>query len=164
MSKLTDHLHAEHENLKPHIESVRIAADAVGEVPPQILRELTDSVLGFLLRELMPHAHRGEEVLYTAVERVMGAPGATATMTLDHVEIARLIDELGSIHATLVAEHSLDEVTERELRRVLYGVYALARLHFAKEEEVYSRLLEMRLSPQDEENLLKQLSHDSGLS
>lgn len=161
MSKLTDHIHTEHENLKPHIESVRIAADAVGEVPAEILRELTDSVLGFLLRELIPHAHREEEVLYTAVETVMGAPGATTTMTLDHVEIARLVDELGSLHATLVAEHALDEAAQRDLRRVLYGVYALARLHFAKEEEVYSRLLDMSLSPQDEERLLKELSHDS---
>lgn len=158
MGKLTEHIHTEHENLRPHIESVRIAADAVGEVPPEILRELTDSVLGFLLRELIPHAHREEEVLYTAVEQVMGAPGATTTMTLDHVEISRLVDELGTIHAMLVAEHSLEESTERDLRRVLYGVYALARLHFAKEEEVYSRLLDMRLTPEDEERLLREMS------
>lgn len=161
MSKLTEHIHTEHENLKPHIESVRIAADAVGEVPPAILRELTDSVLGFLLRELVPHAHQEDEVLYTAVEQLTGAPGSTTTMTLDHVEIARLVDELGGIHATLVAEHNLDASTERELRRVLYGIYAIARLHFAKEEEVYSRLLDMRLSPDEEEQVLRKLSNHS---
>lgn len=160
MSKLTDHIHAEHANLKPHIESIRVAADAVGEVPAEILKELTDSVLGFLLRELVPHSHREEEVLYTAVEEIMNAPGATATMTLDHVEIRKLVDELGGLHATLVAEHVLSTSAERELRRVLYGVYALVGLHFAKEEEVYSRLFDMRLTARDEERLLLSLNHD----
>jgi len=82
-------------------------------------------------------------------------------MTLDHVEIANLVDELSGIHATLVAEHTLSTVMERDLRRVLYGIYALANLHFAKEEEVYSRLFEMRLTPVDEERLLSGLSNNA---
>ena len=33
------------------------------------------------------------------------------------------------------------------LRRVLYGLYALVKVHFAKEEEVYLPLLDARLTP-----------------
>ncbi|MBI3166382.1 MAG: hypothetical protein HYZ24_16985 [Chloroflexi bacterium] len=34
------------------------------------------------------------------------------------------------------------------LQRVLYGVYALVKLHFAKEEEVYLPILDQRLTPE----------------
>ncbi len=38
-------------------------------------------------------------------------------------------------------------VQVQALRRVLYGLYALVKVHFAKEEEVYLPLLDARLSP-----------------
>ena len=38
------------------------------------------------------------------------------------------------------------DVQIRSLRQVLYGLYALVKVHFAKEEEVYLPLLDARLS------------------
>jgi len=37
----------------------------------------------------LPHARAEDEVLYPVVEEILGATGATATMSRDHVEIAR---------------------------------------------------------------------------
>lgn len=154
MGQLKNHIHHEHELLKPHLDSVRIAADAVGDVPVAILRELTNSALAFLMRELVPHAQEEEAILYRAVEHALHAPASTRTMHREHVEIAKYTEELSTLHGSVVASHELSEATARELRRVLYGIYALASLHFAKEDEIYATLLESKLPEDEQRNLL----------
>ena len=157
MGQLRNHIHHEHELLKPHIDSLRIAADAVGEVPVEILRELTDNALGFLMRELVPHAQREESILYRAVEHALHAPAATRTMHREHVEISKYTEELSTLHGSVVASHELSGTTARELKRVLYGLYALASLHFVKEDEIYAALLESKLPEDEQQQLLMSL-------
>lgn len=159
MSKLTDFIHHEHGNLRPHVELIRVAADAVGEVPMPILRDLTNTVLGFLIRELIPHARDERDILYKALEQATQAPDSTATMNREHLEVSKLADQLGDLHALTVAESELSERTIRDLRRVLYGLYALINLHFAMEEEIYADILEHRLSATEKDILVASLSH-----
>ena len=158
MTKLTDHIHHEHATLRPHVELIRVAADAVGEVPINVLRDLTNTVLGFLVRELIPHARNERDILYKAVERVTHDPGSTSTMNREHLEVSKMADQLGDLHALTVAESDLSDKTIRDLRRVLYGLYALVTLHFAKEEEIYAELLERELSSAEQDVLLTTLS------
>jgi Hemerythrin HHE cation binding domain len=66
-------------------------------------------------------------------------------MSRDHVEVGRLTDELASLRSEL-SRPTLGEAPAKALRRVLYGLYALVKLHFAKEEEIYLPLLDARLS------------------
>ena len=40
----------------------------------------------------------------------------------------------------------MSESDEQALRRVLYGLYAIIKLHLAKEEEIYFPILEARLA------------------
>jgi hypothetical protein len=75
----------------------------------------------------------------------MGAPDATMTMRRDHVEVGRLTAELGELHAQLDAGKEMPQL-DLELRRVLYGLYALVSVHFAKEEEIYLPILDANLS------------------
>jgi hypothetical protein len=84
----------------------------------------------------------------------MGAPEATATMSRDHVEIGRLTQELGSLLSHLVGG-SMGEEEERDLRRVLYGLSALIRVHFAKEEEIYLPILDARLTADEAHQLFE---------
>lgn len=158
MSKLADFIHHEHNTLRPHVELIRVTADAVGEVPLPILRDLTNTVLGFLVRELIPHAREEREILYRTVEQATQAPGSTATMNREHLEVSKMTDQLGDLHALTVAESELSERTVRDLRRVLYGLHALVNLHFLKEEEIYSEILEHRLSPVEKDVLVAALA------
>lgn len=66
-------------------------------------------------------------------------------MSRDHVEVARLTEELGSLRAHLVGT-SVSTSQEQALRRVLYGLSAIVRVHFAKEEEIYLPVLDARLT------------------
>ncbi len=144
MTRVTQPLRDEHQELLPRVESLRVAAGAVDGLPVQALREHVDAAYEFLARHLIPHARAEEAALYPAVAAAMGALEATATMSRDHVEVVRLVEELGA-RRRLGAEPGADAL--RDLRRVLYGLYALVKVHFAK-EEVYAPLLDARLSPE----------------
>ena len=144
--KLTQPLREEHAELVPHIAALAAAGDAVGRVGVTELRAMVDASYEFLADELIPHAHAEEAALYPAVQRAVGAPEMTATMARDHVEVGALTAELASLRDILRVASGLDDDLANALRRVLYGLYHLVKVHFAKEEEVYLPILEERLS------------------
>ena len=150
MSATMAPLRAEHRELLPHIEEFRVAAEAVGAAPAERVVALVDQCIGFLTRHLIPHAKAEEAALYPVVQKVMGAPRATATMSRDHEEVGRLAAELQDLRAKLAAGDA-DGDLAADLRRVLYGLYTLVKVHFAKEEEVYLPVLEERLAPDEAE-------------
>jgi len=140
-------LREEHRALVPHIDALRTNADLVGDAPLEALCRLVAESFAFLTEHSIPHALVEDETLYPAIQRIMRSGDATRTMSRDHIEIARLTRELGDLGVRLANEDTVEEVLARELRRVLYGLYALVRVHFAKEEEVYLPLIEARLTP-----------------
>lgn len=161
MANLTQPLREEHKELLPHIEAIRTTADAIGEAPLSELRPQLDEVYDFLAYHLLPHAQAEEAALYPVVGKVMGAPEATGTMSRDHVEVDRLIDELGQTRSGLSGS-TLTESQIKDLRRVLYGLYTLVKVHFAKEEEVYLPILDARLTPDEARSLFEKMEHAAG--
>jgi iron-sulfur cluster repair protein YtfE (RIC family) len=145
---VTEPLRREHRELMPSIEALAQAADAAGSSSLPALRERVNGSHAFLAEHLIPHAEAEDQVLYPAVDRLIGDRNATRptdTMRRDHVEVARLTEDLGSLRAVLQArEPTASE--RRELQRILYGLHALVSVHFAKEEEVYLPLLDRELS------------------
>jgi iron-sulfur cluster repair protein YtfE (RIC family) len=158
MANLTQPLREEHQELLPHIEAIRQAADAIGTAPLSEFRPQIDGVNDFLAHHLLPHAQAEEAALYPIVGKVMGAPEATGTMSRDHVEVGRLIDELGLIRSSLSGS-ALTASQIQDLRRVLYGLYTLVKVHFAKEEEVYLPILDARLTPAEARRLFEDMEH-----
>ena len=150
MTIVTQPLRDEHKVLWPHVAGLRATAELVGEAPLEALQRGVDEAYDFLAHHLIPHAQAEDRALYPVVQKVMGAAEATGTMSRDHVEVGRLTAELGELRLQLGAG-SLKLAQANALRRVLYGLYALVKVHFAKEEEVYLPLLDARLT-QDEAN------------
>jgi len=161
MGTITQPLRDEHKELIPHIERLRLAADSVGEASPEALRGGVDEAYDFLGHHLLPHAEAEERALYPVVNRVIGGAEATHTMSRDHVEVRRLTEELRALRNAIAAEPP-SESQQRELRRVLYGLYALVKVHFAKEEEVYLPLLDERLSADEAKALFAAMGHAAG--
>ncbi|MEO8697843.1 MAG: hemerythrin domain-containing protein [Acidimicrobiales bacterium] len=147
---ITQPLRDEHAELAPHIEALRVAGDAVGQFHPE-LKRLVDASYEFLVDHLIPHAEAEELALYPAVQRVVGATEATATMARDHVEVRTLTDELARYRDELATAPLVDARLANGLRRVLYGLHHLVKLHFAKEEEVYLPILDQRLTHSEAE-------------
>ncbi len=142
----TEPLREEHRGLLPHVEALRAVADTVGEIPVEALRRDVGAVYEFLMDHLIPHAVAEDRALYPVVGKLLRAPAATATMSRDHVEVGRLTHELAVLRQHL-AGGALGYAQTQALRRVLYGLYALVKVHFAKEEEIYLPLLDERLAP-----------------
>jgi iron-sulfur cluster repair protein YtfE (RIC family) len=103
-------------------------------------------VHGFLVERLIPHTTAEDWVLYPAFEEAMGTPGATRTLRLDHVAIGRLVSDLAWLRAHL-RDPTVTCDQAMALRRVLYGLHAIVKLHLAREEEIVIPVLDDWLTP-----------------
>lgn len=138
---LSQRFRTEHVELLPLVNQIKAIADRIDrESPAEALADL-ESVYKFLVQSLIPHEEAEEKTFYPAVGKILGSDEAVATMVRTHVEIFHLTRVLGSL---------LEDLTPRgpdtddlpELRRILYGLHAILRLHFAQEEEAYLSLFE----------------------
>jgi iron-sulfur cluster repair protein YtfE (RIC family) len=129
---LTETIKHEHLELLRGVESIREAGDLIGVTEDRVWKARVNEVLEFLQHQLIPHAKGEDDLLYPNVGRLMGSPDATRTMSRDHVEVMELTHQL---------ERGMEEPDQRMIRRLLYGLYHIIRLHFAKEEEIYLPLL-----------------------
>lgn len=156
MTTVMQPLRDEHQELLPHIEHIRVVADMVGDISGERLQHELDEVYHFLSHHLIPHAEAEDRALYPLVAKVLGAPEATATMRRDHVEVGRLTGDLAVLRQQ-IGGGELPASLTKDLRRVLYGLYTLVKVHFAKEEEVYLPLLDERLSPDEAQHLFEDM-------
>ncbi len=133
-------LRAEHGNLALVLDRMRLLADRLGTVGDGIgLRHaLVD--LSQDLEAVLAHERADESELHPQLATLFGGDDPMAAMSRTHREIAHL----GRRFARLVAEckedgPALDEL--RELRRILYALEAILRLHFAQEDELYGSVV-----------------------
>jgi soluble P-type ATPase len=129
--------HAEHAGLRQLAEALREGAEAIGPTPAalpaltQVERRLRD--------ELLPHQAEEERALYPAAARRLGGPDPLAPLVRMHAEMEGLAERV----AVLLRLADGDwEVAAPELRRALFGLEALLRLHLAAEEEMLAGLSE----------------------
>ncbi len=137
-AELAERLWAEHEATRPIVEQLRTVADALdrrdGDLTP------VHRLMARLDAELLPHEHAEEAELVPLITRVLGSPDPVGALSRTHAEIEhqaarlrRLLEELGD--SVPEAEDVL------EVRRMLYGMYGVLRLHNAQEEESVFSLL-----------------------
>ena len=107
-------------------------ADALSESAPRL--EPVRVLSARLDAELLPHERADEALLVPIVARALGGSHATAAITRTHAEIEHQAGRLRRLLADL--DDAATEPTDIiELRRLLYGLYAILRLHNAQEEE-----------------------------
>jgi hemerythrin-like domain-containing protein len=160
MTLLTQQLRDEHRDLLPHVEMLRTVADEIGEAPISSLRHGVDAIYAFLTFHLLSHAQAEERALYLMVGKLMGASEATATMSRDHSEIVRYTEELSALRSRL-DDTNAGVSEEKALRRILYGLYAIVKVHFAKEEEIYLPILDTRLTPEKAAHMFEKMESEA---
>jgi len=134
----------EHGLLLPDVDRLRAVADRLDELPPRAAKRELAELRRFLDERLMPHERTEDTAVYPLVARAIGGEDPTAAMSRAHLEIAHLVRLFGGLVDELPAG-DLEPLTaddRRDLRRILYGLHAILRLHFAQEEEQYLPLLE----------------------
>ena len=93
----------------------------------------------FLCERLPQHEEEEESAVYPVVARLMGGEDPMSSMQRAHVEISHLVRVYRQLLEELPPEGP-DRDDLVDLRRVLYGLHAILRLHFAQEEEAYAWL------------------------
>jgi len=130
---------AEHRRLHADIDRLRTVADRLGVVSrAQALAE-TRAVHRLLVDVIAPHEEAEDVELYPVLAHVLGGTDPTGTMTRAHVEIHHAITRLGRLLDDMEPDGP-DETDVIELRRLLYGLHAVLRLHTAQEEEGFLSL------------------------
>jgi Hemerythrin HHE cation binding domain/haloacid dehalogenase-like hydrolase len=143
---LAQRFKTEHTALRPDVEAIRAAADAIGVAPNNRGMAMARDVHHLLVEEIEPHEEAEDAQLYPVLARVLGGADPTGTMSRAHVEIAHLIRRLGRLLDDIgAAEPDDDDLIE--LRRLLYGLHAILRLHFAQEDEGYLSLADDANTP-----------------
>ncbi|MEU8868180.1 heavy metal translocating P-type ATPase [Streptomyces umbrinus] len=130
----------EHEDLRDVLDAIREAAGLIStDQGPQALLALRQ-IDQLLTDRLLPHEHAEEHRLYPALNKQLGGPGNTETMSRAHTEIDRLARRIAT-HLQLANEGgALRPEQLDDLRACLYGLHTVLRLHFSQEEESYFSL------------------------
>jgi hypothetical protein len=123
------------------VSNIRRVADRLDQLSPKQARRELDAVHAFLIHDLLPHEAAEDAHVYPLVAKLVGGEDPTATMDRAHTEIAHLVNLLGRLLEDIPGEGP-DADDTKELRRILYGLDAVLRLHFAQEEESYFALIE----------------------
>lgn len=130
-----DLLEEEHAALGDILDETRWLADAIATLRPHEANERLEQLETMLHDRLLPYEERDDEEIYPRVSGA-GARAALMGMSRTHREIKRSINTLSQMRQSIV-NVDLTEGRRRALQRHLDGLEAIARLHFAQEEEIY---------------------------
>ena len=125
-------LRREHDAVLATVERIRSVADALSTQDSDL--RPARRLLVVLESELLPHERDEEALLVPLVARALAGTDATAALSRTHAEIEQQVSRLRRLLASLRD----DGVTHEDvvaLRRLLYGLYGVVRLHNALEEE-----------------------------
>ena len=125
-------LRAEHDAVLPLIEQIRSLADSLPAQSCDLAQVW--ALLNRLESELIPHERAEEALLVPLVDRALGGKDATAALSRTHAEIEHQVSRLRRLLAG-IENGGVQPEDVVELRRLLYGLYAVLRLHNAQEEE-----------------------------
>jgi hypothetical protein len=156
-STLPEAAHAHHAAIQPHLDRLPELAAMIGTADPAEFVAAFERECAFVTGQLVPHMEAIERTLYGQLERVMGQRHSMAPMREEHVTLKRLIGALCGYRASLLA----GELSPQEgigLRRVLYRLYSILKVHLA-EEELYLGVLDHNLSSAEKDALAVGLRH-----
>jgi heavy metal translocating P-type ATPase len=136
---VAERFRAEHREFAPELQRVRATADRLGTLPPDEVRRELEAVRWFLVERLPQHEEEEEAAVYPVVAKLLGGEDPMSSMARAHIEISHLVRVYRQLLEDLPADGPTPEDL-MDLRRVLYGLHAILRLHFAQEEEAYAWL------------------------
>ena len=138
-AELARRFSVEHATIRADIEHIRAAADALATEEPSVVLTRIRGVHTMLVEEVQPHEQAEDALLYPVLARALGGVDPTGTMSRGHIEIDHHIRRLGRLLDD-IEPTGPDGADIAELRRLLYGLHAILRLHTAQEDEGYLSL------------------------
>ncbi|MEP7380007.1 MAG: hemerythrin domain-containing protein, partial [Chloroflexota bacterium] len=151
--------HEHHDRIMPHVDALPELAEMIGRVPLEDFAKRFEHECQFIVGQLMPHIDAIEQALYADLERLMLGRHSMQPMRDEHEQLRRLFSSLFRYRAG-VAAGELDDASAIGLRRVLYRLFSLMKVHLA-EEELYLQVIDRELSPAETDALARSIDHAS---
>ena len=146
-----------HALLLPHVDRLLDLAEMIGRVDCSAIHRVFDEEYAFVVGQLVPHMEAIERALYDRLEGLMDHRHSMAPMREEHVVMRRLIDELGR-YRSHAEGCSWDSIEGLALRRALYRLHSILKVHLA-EEELYLGVLEQNLTDEEKDVLARGIDH-----
>lgn len=157
MRSLSETSHEHHEAIIVYVDLLPRLADLIRGDDTAALRDGFDQAYRFIVRRLVPHMEAIETTLYGRLDQLMGRRHSMAPMRREHAELRRLIDSLGR-YRELLEQGPLETADGIGLRRALYRLHGILKVHLA-EEELYLRVLDHNLSDEEKDVLARGIDH-----
>ncbi len=157
MRSLPETSHQHHALIESHVDRLPGLAEMIGHVPPREFEAAFQEECGFIASRLVPHMEAIETTLYGRLEEVMDRRHSMAPMREEHERLRALFGSLCE-YRDLVADERLTEADQVGLRRVLYRLYGMLKVHLA-EEELYLGVLDRNLSAEEKDLLAQGIDH-----
>jgi soluble P-type ATPase len=133
-------LYQQHRATGPIVEQVRTVADGLRTAETSAAAiEPVRHLLHQLETVLLPHEQAEEAELLPIVAKAMGGADPTGGLSRTHGEIEHYISRVRRLLPDGEDDMEVEDIIE--LRRTLYGLHAILRLHNAQEEEGVFSLL-----------------------
>jgi len=133
-------VHEHHERIMSHVDRMPATGDLIGTAATEAVRAQLGELVTFLTGTLIPHVDTAEQTLYPELERILQNAHSMTPMRREHAQIRRQVAELGLLRDAIADRPP----TTREavaLRRSVFGLYALLKVHLA-EEALYLHIVE----------------------
>jgi iron-sulfur cluster repair protein YtfE (RIC family) len=132
--------HEHHERIQHVVNQMPEIGDLLLSGPAAEITLRIDELYTFLTGTLVPHVDAAEQTLYPELERMMQNMHSMAPMKREHKEVRRLVAEFGKLRPEVTGGR-ITIGRAVAMRRVIYQLYALLKMHLA-EEEMYLRIVE----------------------
>jgi hypothetical protein len=146
-----------HAKLLPHVDRLAAIAEMIGRDDCPSIHIAFEEEYAVIVGQLVPHMDAIEANLYAQLERLMGRRHSMAPMREEHEQMRRLIEVVGG-YREHVADCRLGALEGLALRRALYRLYSILKVHLA-EEELYLGVLEQNLTDEEKDVLARGIDH-----
>ena len=151
----------QHERLTHQLDAMTSVGDLVGSTPVAELRPRIAETAAFLTELLVPHMEAAERTLYPELERMLQNRHSMTPMRREHDEIRQLVAEFVRLqHRLDAAPLQMSETIA--LRRVIFRLYAILKVHLA-EERLYLGIILKGVPTESADTLAAALEH-SGIT
>jgi hypothetical protein len=149
--------HEHHQRLMHDVDRMPALGDAILGAKPADLRTPVAEMDAFLTGVLVPHLEAAEATLYPELERMMQNRHSMTPMKREHTEIRKLVADFHTLGQQFTTQ-TPSLARSLALRRVVFRLYALLKVHLA-EEELYVGIVNKGVTQEAAELLAAALDH-----
>jgi iron-sulfur cluster repair protein YtfE (RIC family) len=126
----------EHQELRDLLDRIRTLAERLDPQGSEGVQSEMRELDRLLQEQLLPHERQEEADVYPVVANLLGGRDPMAALSRTHREIVHLVNVYRRLIANLPAQGA-DPTVWSDLRRILFSLEAILRLHIDQEGEVY---------------------------